>query len=232
LPLPDGVHVTPTALVLPEHMPVAEWLSLGRSLSQAERHLLWWLGDWWHYGLHSYGHRKALVTAKKAFGRGYAFGTLMNFGSVAGSIETSRRREVLSWSHHVEVAKFKPEDQERWLDIAVSDKLSVKKLRRKIFAEDPLRWRDSSAEGEFRHYLRRLMRAVKKTHACYLVVPPWEDSSLEQFLGRHLQSNPSSESFAKLTKEVEFAAEFWGQTAQFFRRIESNVRANASRAAA
>ena len=47
-----------------------------------------------------------MATAKDTFGRDYAFGTLMNYGYVAGRVETSRRREVLSWSHHYEIAKL------------------------------------------------------------------------------------------------------------------------------
>lgn len=43
---------------------------------------------------------------------GYEYGTLQNFGWVAGRIETSRRRDVLSWSHHAEVAALEPSEQD------------------------------------------------------------------------------------------------------------------------
>jgi len=39
-------------------------------------------------------------------------------GWVAGAIETSRRRDVLSWSHHREVAGLIPKEQDRLLDLA------------------------------------------------------------------------------------------------------------------
>ena len=42
------------------------------------------------------------------------------FGWVAGQIETSRRREVLSWSHHSEVAALEPKEQDHLLDLAVA----------------------------------------------------------------------------------------------------------------
>ena len=56
-------------------------------LAAFENGIQWWLGDWWHYGFHAYGDRKAKVKAKGAFP--YAFQTLMNWGWVAGMVETS-----------------------------------------------------------------------------------------------------------------------------------------------
>ena len=42
----------------------------------------------------------------------------MNASWVAGQIETSRRREVLSWGHHAEVAALPPAQQEKLLNEA------------------------------------------------------------------------------------------------------------------
>ena len=95
LALPDGVTVSRTALVCDRQLPIDEWKSLGLALSQLERSIQFWIGDWWHYGFHRYGERKAMATAKGTFDRAYAYGTLMNYGNVAGRVETSRRREVL-----------------------------------------------------------------------------------------------------------------------------------------
>ena len=69
---------------------------LGAKLGVFENGIQWWLGDWWHYGAHAYGARKAKVKAKGAFP--YAFPTLMNWGWVAGKVATSLRREALSFS--------------------------------------------------------------------------------------------------------------------------------------
>src|SRR5215472_3499027 len=38
------------------------------------------------------------------------------YATVARAFETSRRRDVLSFSHHREVALLTPEDADRWLD--------------------------------------------------------------------------------------------------------------------
>jgi hypothetical protein len=132
LTLPDGVILSRTALICSREL--KEWKQLGRTLQQSESSIQWWLGDWWHYGNHRYGERKATVKAKDIFG--YAFSTLMNFGSVAGRVQTSRRREDLAWSHHEVVARLKPEEQEYYLDIAVKNRLSVRDLRDKLKDDD------------------------------------------------------------------------------------------------
>ena len=53
----------------------------------------------------------------------YSFQTFKDAGWVAGAIETSRRRDVLSWSHHKEVAALEPDEQDRFLDLAVSEQV-------------------------------------------------------------------------------------------------------------
>ena len=70
--------------------------------------------------------RKAKVKAKGVFP--YAFPTLMNWGWVAGSVATSLRREVLSWSHHALIASYPPDEQKKWLDKAERFEWPVKKL--------------------------------------------------------------------------------------------------------
>jgi hypothetical protein len=60
---------------------------------------------------------------------GYDRQTLMNMVYVATRFETSRRRENLSWSHHAEVAGLDAAEQERWLERAGADRLTVRELR-------------------------------------------------------------------------------------------------------
>ena len=101
--LPDGVTGSETALVFCRELTVDEWKTLGRELSQSERTLAqsersiqWWIGDWWCYGNHSYGQRKAIVEAKKVFGR--KFKTLANYGTGARSVETSDVGKICPFS--------------------------------------------------------------------------------------------------------------------------------------
>jgi hypothetical protein len=100
-----------TALTLPDDLTYDEWVEYGHQLDHVTRAAQCWLGDWWRFGSHRYGER-----AKAVDGIDWDFQTCANAGWVAGRIESSRRREVLPWSHHAEVAALDVADQEHFLD--------------------------------------------------------------------------------------------------------------------
>ncbi|HZN84471.1 MAG TPA: hypothetical protein VFC01_32990, partial [Mycobacterium sp.] len=102
--------VTPTGL--------EEWTARGRTLYSTLNRTQWEIGAWFNGG-HRYGQRKAVVTAI-----GFDYHTAKNYGWVERKVERSRRRD-LSFTHHEKVAALLPDDQVRWLDIAVRDKLST-----------------------------------------------------------------------------------------------------------
>jgi hypothetical protein len=94
------------------------------------------LGDWLAFGIervekrswdHSIYDEAVAVT-------GYDIGTLQNLASVARSVDVSRRREKLSFSHHVEVASLDEALQRLWLDRALEHELSRHELRASIKA--------------------------------------------------------------------------------------------------
>jgi hypothetical protein len=85
----------------------------------------WGIGDWILYGNAKFGERYT----RAATITGYDAQTLMNMVYVASKFEISRRREALSWSHHESVAALDREEQERWLDLAAAERLSVADLR-------------------------------------------------------------------------------------------------------
>jgi hypothetical protein len=96
--LPEGGdNRTP---LLTDNLGLEEWLEIGRSLTQTERDVQWRLGDWWAFGNHRYGERANIAAGTLKF----VVGTLQNYASVARKFPPSRRREDLSFSHHVEVA--------------------------------------------------------------------------------------------------------------------------------
>ena len=64
-------EITETGLTLPENLPYDEWREIGRQLQRAERSLMWWIGDWWAYGEHTYGSRKELVESEGLSGASY-----------------------------------------------------------------------------------------------------------------------------------------------------------------
>jgi N6-adenosine-specific RNA methylase IME4 len=116
-----------TGLELPEGLPFAEWERIGDSLAAVERTVGWWIGDWWAYGEHRYGER-----AKAAAESRFAPQTLMNYAWVARTVESSRRREGLSFSHHEAVANLPRDEQELFLDRAAAEGLSRAELRKAI----------------------------------------------------------------------------------------------------
>jgi predicted RNA-binding Zn-ribbon protein involved in translation (DUF1610 family) len=121
----SGPAITPVAWGVNNDLDLAEWLAAGRKLGTLGRCSKWWLGDWIRYGNARFGERYARAAAIT----GYDVQSLMNMVWVASRFETSRRREVLSWSHHESVASLEHQEQERWLDYATKERLSVADLR-------------------------------------------------------------------------------------------------------
>lgn len=105
-----SANLTATALLLSEDLSYERWLELRHGLDRMNRAALWWLGDWWAFGQKKYGERAEAVKELD-----WEFQTCMDAGWVASKIETSRRREVLSWSHHREVAALDIDEQEQFL---------------------------------------------------------------------------------------------------------------------
>lgn len=121
------IRFSPTGVELPPDLSFDEWADYGERLFAMERGVMWAIGDWWRYGEHAYGERAA-----QALDSHYSFQTLADAGWVSGQITTSRRREVLSWSHHKEVAALPAKEQDYWLDEAEKGEWSRNDLRARI----------------------------------------------------------------------------------------------------
>jgi len=118
LDLPEQAISTTTSLTLPEGLTKDQWVAIGATLGESDSSLRWWIADWWVYGDHRYGDRKTLA-ATGVFG--LAFETLMDYGTVARSVKTSNRFEVLSFTHHIQVATLRPAKQKRYLARALEN---------------------------------------------------------------------------------------------------------------
>jgi DNA modification methylase len=132
LAIPDAT-ISTTALVLGEGMTFDEWADLGGQLAAVTEGVMWWVGDWWRYGERTYGERAAQAIRSER----YSFQTFRDAGWVAGAFETSRRRDVLSWSHHKEVAALsaeKPAVADGLLDLAEQNGWTRNELRRQVKA--------------------------------------------------------------------------------------------------
>jgi Domain of unknown function (DUF4326) len=128
LPFTDGV--TPTRLSLSDRLSEDQWLEVGRALGRVRSASQWWVGDWWAFGEHAYGERKAIVESEDW--EGPAFQTCKNAATVCRSFETSRRRDVLSFSAHLEVISLPEDWQDKILEEAATDGHSVRQIRDRV----------------------------------------------------------------------------------------------------
>lgn len=110
-----------------------EWVKAGLRLGGVSRSTSWWVGDWVRFGQHHYPGDSYGFASRVT---GYDEKTLRNFAYVAGRYDESRRRRNLTWSHHAELAKLQPEDQDRWLNEAEARKLTVTALRGRVRHEE------------------------------------------------------------------------------------------------
>jgi hypothetical protein len=130
-PSPGGVSITRVSWSAPSDLPLSGWVDQGHRIGLMGRSAGWWVGDWLRFGNARYGEKYARAIRIT----GYDAQTLMNMVWVASRFEISRRREKLSWSHHVELAAFDEVTQERWLARAEADRLSIRDMRELIRVE-------------------------------------------------------------------------------------------------
>lgn len=113
------------SLHLPEDMTFDDWSSVGRTLQQMERSVMWWVGDWLRFGERKYGE----TYTQAVDDTGYSVDTLKQAKWVAGAIEPCDRSHNLSWSHHMVAAGLDPERRREVLAIAERDGLSKRGLQ-------------------------------------------------------------------------------------------------------
>jgi hypothetical protein len=113
-------------LEVPADQSFEEWQATGEKLCRTERVLNWWIGDWWAAGHHRYGER-AKVAAEGIFGVG--FQAVADMATVCRSFEPSRRREVLSFTHHRETAALPPSEADALLERAEVEGMATRAVR-------------------------------------------------------------------------------------------------------
>ncbi|MES1975710.1 MAG: hypothetical protein V4472_24905 [Pseudomonadota bacterium] len=110
-----------------EGLTEAKWRTLGEQLAGYQDVLQWAWGDWWLHGQRAYGE-----AAEKALPSGIHLATLRNYAVVARAIESSRRREHLTFSHHALVAPLSASEQDELLDAAEFGKWTTRMLATEI----------------------------------------------------------------------------------------------------
>jgi hypothetical protein len=128
--IPDGkVTINRSGIQFHEELTFEEWDAVGQQIAPMAKALGFIVGDWINYGITRYGDKYA--EAMRA--TGFARETVREYSHVARNVELSLRNDNLDFHHHKAVAKIKdPEEQRRWLALADSDSMSVKRLRKSI----------------------------------------------------------------------------------------------------
>ena len=126
LPEGRGWRATRNALYLKAGLGYDDWLRVGHNVTVVADSAAWWLGDWLNFGRESYGQRYEVAVSSTEF----EYQTLRNYAWVASRFPVSRRRDMLSFGHHAELAALAERDQEAWLDRCAAEHWSRSELRR------------------------------------------------------------------------------------------------------
>jgi N6-adenosine-specific RNA methylase IME4 len=166
---------------LPSDLSEAEWLEAGAILGRVEHSVSWWLGDWWAFGEARYGERKAVVEADDWDGPTYQACKDAAFVCTAFK-QKSRRRDLLSFTHHREVAERPPHEADRLLDWAeetiseTGKPRSTRELRKAV--------RESVRAEKKAGYLERIeatkAKPLEGTYRILYIDPPWKYHGLNQ----------------------------------------------------
>jgi N6-adenosine-specific RNA methylase IME4 len=120
-------QLSKTELKFKREVTKEEWAMVFNALKGVEGCVQFWIGDCLAYRQQKWGMYDDIAEET-----GYDKGTLKNIKAVSDNVESSRRRDNLGFSHHVEVAPLPPEKQELFLNKAVEENLSVRELREEI----------------------------------------------------------------------------------------------------
>ena len=187
------IQVQRTGLSLPDGMSFDSWRELGSRITLVVNCSVWWLGDWLVYGERAYGDRYKQAIAETSL----SYQTLRNYAWVARKFPASRRRDTLSFGHHVEVAALPDEEQDAWLARAEQSNWSCSKLRRALRAAKLANCRVS--EGEETAQTRALKIEVPAArHERWLLaagqrncsVTDWIITTLDRAAGEELHLDP------------------------------------------
>ena len=120
--------LTKTSAIASRDATFEEWDAVIKWAQDVEKASPFWIGDLLAYGEHKYGEKysQAMDITNSSYG------TLANAVYVARHVQSSRRRENLSFAVHQEVAPLPPAEQDFWLDKCEVEGLSQKQLRIQI----------------------------------------------------------------------------------------------------
>jgi N6-adenosine-specific RNA methylase IME4/ADP-ribose pyrophosphatase YjhB (NUDIX family) len=121
-------QITENSLCIQENIGKEQWDQIGIILKTMEKSIQFWIGDWIRFGEKKWG--KMYKEAEEI--TGLENNTLRHIKSVSDNIDSCRRRHNLSYSHHAEIVGLNEEQQEKLLDKAESENLSVRDIRQEV----------------------------------------------------------------------------------------------------
>jgi hypothetical protein len=129
--LEEAGALGPTGLRLHTDVPYDQYEAVGVLLGKGYRSLQWAVGDWLILGETLYGDRAyqaSEVLEMSPEGRS-------QYLRCAFVYPPNRRRAELSWSHHRTLIALEPEDQDKWLNLAIENRWSNHELHDRMRAE-------------------------------------------------------------------------------------------------
>ncbi|MFI5525192.1 LmbU family transcriptional regulator [Streptomyces platensis] len=123
-----GVQFHKSGLVFTTKQSLSAWEKVGANLFSFANSSAWWIADWLVYGESTFHDRYVEAIRQTSL----SYQTLRNYTWVAREFPLSRRRQSLSFSHHLEVVALEQPQQDYWLRQAEKLSWSRNKLRGQI----------------------------------------------------------------------------------------------------
>jgi hypothetical protein len=125
LDVPHGIELSATGLNVTVKLSYEDWFKLGKTLQIVHRSVLFWIGDWLLFGEQNWGEK----FSQAIDATGYSVETLRNAHWVSSRVESVRRNNALTWSHHQQIASLEPCEQDKFLHAAAQNGWGVRELR-------------------------------------------------------------------------------------------------------
>ncbi|MEQ0559619.1 LmbU family transcriptional regulator [Amycolatopsis sp. NEAU-NG30] len=203
-----GVQVHKSGLLFTAQQSLGMWEQVGSRLFSFADSSTWWIADWLVYGETTFQDRYEEAIKQTSL----SYQTLRNYTWVARRFPLARRRQVLSFSHHLEVVALAQPEQDYWLRKAEELTWSRNRLRAEIRAsqatrdaESPQLQTDTATEPAARPS-RAVADPVAVDRQLHLAVSPEELKQLESAAG---QQGMSVENWAAETLRRAAAHSSW-----------------------
>ncbi|MEU4621969.1 LmbU family transcriptional regulator [Actinoplanes sp. NPDC023801] len=127
-PMAAGVQFHASGLLFTANPNLYKWEQLGTKLFSFADSSTWWIADWLVYGESTFRDRYEEAIKRTSL----SYQTLRNYTWVARRFPLPRRRQGLSFSHHLEVVALQQHEQDYWLRKAEEQHWSRNKLRGEV----------------------------------------------------------------------------------------------------